>query len=185
MADPGSFREIAEAYDVLSDPERRARYDRGTRSGRRSPASRPAAANPEPLVSDPVRVTGRPETVRPSVDALVDRLLRNFGSQDAPKAEHPEPLNFELILNPEEARRGVRVPFRVPVLTVCGRCGGSGREWPGPCRGCEGAGRLIREAVTHVRVPPGVRDRTRLDVSLGDLGVRNLWLSLHVRVARH
>jgi hypothetical protein len=181
--DARSFREVAEAYGVLSDPERRARYDRRTLR-RVRPAFHRAPTEPEPLISEPVPVAASAETVRPSLDSLVDRLARNFAGEDVPKFEHPEPLEFELILSPDEADRGVRVPFRIPLFRLCGLCGGSGRDWLLPCRDCDGEGRVVEPTELHVDLPAGVRDGARVDVALDDLGVHNLWLSLHVRVAR-
>ena len=182
---PAAFRDISEAYDVLSDPTRRARYDRERRHpGPHVGAERsvPGASQPEPLVSEPVPVTGRPESVRPSFDALFDRLRRNFLEDDGPKAEHAEPLNFELILSPEEAAVGVRIPFEVPVFSVCRECGGLGRQWVFPCTACDGDGRVVDREAIQVQVPPGVRDGAVLDVSLEALGVTNLWLRVFVRV---
>ena len=75
-AAPGRFRVLAEAYQVLSDPARRAAYDRALRSGPFGPGStaptvrvrprhpagpgvRPPARAPEPpLWAGPVRVEG-------------------------------------------------------------------------------------------------------------------------------
>jgi DnaJ-class molecular chaperone len=183
---PAAFHDISEAYDVLSDPTRRARYDRerrqtGPRGGAEPSVSR--ANEPEPLVSEPVPVTGQPESVRPSFDALFDRLRRNFLDDETPKAEHAEPLNFELILSPEEAAVGVRIPFEVPVFSICHECGGLGRQWVFPCTGCDGDGRIVDRQAIEVRVPAGVRDGAVLDVSLEALGVTNLWLRVFVRVS--
>lgn len=180
------FQDISEAYDVLSDPVRRARYDREARRLERHVPVAPARArHPEPLMSEPIAVTGRPEFVRPSFDSLFERLSRNFAGFGVPKSEHEEPLNFELILSPEEAERGVLVPFEVPVLSICFQCGGTGRDWVFSCADCGGEGRLVDRELIRVRVPPGVRDGAVIEVSLEELGVHNLWLRVHVRVKRH
>jgi len=186
--DPRAFQELAEAYGVLSDPRRRARYDRWLH--RVEPALRPArptssvGRGAEPLVSEPVTSRGRPGKIRPSLDALMDRLVENLVGVDLPEAEQPEPLDYALILTDEEASQGGRVPVEVPVFAICRRCAGTGRDRIFPCPDCDGEGRLVDRAMVEVRVPAGVRDRTRLDVWLEELGVRNLWLRIHVRVER-
>jgi DnaJ-class molecular chaperone len=140
---------------------------------------------PEPLVAEPLAVTGEPEEVRPSFEALFERLLRNFSDADVPKAERAEPLDFQLILSPEEAEVGVVIPFEVPVLRTCSGCGGTGRDWFSTCGLCDGEGRVVDREILHVRVPAGIRSGTVIEASMSDLGVENLWLRLQVRVARH
>jgi len=172
-----AFREASEAYEVLSDPVLRERYDREMH--------RITRREIEPLVADPVPITGRPESARPSFDALFERLSRNFTGLGRPKAEREEPLLFELVLSPEEAMRGIRIPFRVPVLSACPRCLGSGHSGLFPCDDCEGAGRSVDSRTIEVQVPARVRDGTVVEASLNPLGVENVWLRVHVRVERH
>ena len=77
------------------------------------------------------------------------------------------------------------VPFEVPVFAICFQCGGTGRDWLFPCEECDGEGRRVDCAALNVRVPPGVRDGSVFEFSLERLGIRNLWLRVHVRVERH
>jgi len=160
---PAEFQRISEAYGVLSDPVRRARYDRSRRERR-------------PLISEPVPLVDATAPVRPSFEALLERLSRNFLSSEAPKAEHEEPLHFELILSPEEAELGILIPFRVPVFAVCHHCGGLG------CAVCDDEGRLVDEETVDVKIPAGVRHGSVFEISLAPLGIRNLWLRVYVRI---
>lgn len=80
------FREITEAYEVLSDSERRAQYDRRRRRGglraelSGPPISLGAPTGPVPLRVGPVRVDGVLAGAPPSgpvqQDLLVDELRR-------------------------------------------------------------------------------------------------------------
>lgn len=143
-----AFQEVSEAFNVLSDPERRreynrelSRYDDGNpvavlhsrRSRRRS------------IVRDAVTILGNPEGVFPSFEALHDRFLRNFTGLRVPKSEHVEALDFEVLLTPEEAWHGCVVPIVVPVFQRCPQCGGSGRDWASSCAYCRQKGMIETE----------------------------------------
>ena len=174
-----AFQELAEAYEVLSDPERRARYDR--EQGRRpiaESASWETLRQPEPL-------TGEPVSPGPSFEAWLERLPWGLTAADEPEPEHAEPLDFELILNPEEAERGVVVPFEIPIVRSCSWCAGTGLDWGLPCRACGAHGHVIEREIIRVPVPRGIRSGNVIEASLAGLGIRNLWLRLHARIARH
>jgi curved DNA-binding protein CbpA len=70
--DPGRFREVHEAYEILSNPNRRRSYDVEV-----SVRRRPLAA--EPLRSQaPVTILDDFLTVRPSIEEFLDHIGRNF-----------------------------------------------------------------------------------------------------------
>lgn len=182
-----AFQEVAEAYDVLSDPLLRRRYNRDLRLQepgavpvRAAPASR-ERAGAGALFRDPVYLHDF-ETVHPSLEALFERILRNFTSLDVPKSEHLEPLDFEVVLTPEEAARGGTVPIGIPVFRTCPACRGSGRDWLFACSHCAGGGVGADERVIEVRIPPVRQAPAVLEVPLHSLGIRNLYLRLRLRV---
>jgi len=157
------FREIAEAYEILSKPESRARYDRG---GARGVAGFAAGAR--------------------AGSGLFDDLV----AAAAARARAPEPgmdVIVPLTVGYLDARRGAtaRVRYRAPV--ACAACAGSGLEGVRPCAACGGRGRTQGERVAAVAVPPGTRDGDRIVLAgaggAGAGGARSGDLLLDVEVA--
>lgn len=177
------FQEITEAYDILSDPVKRRMYDR--RCERIEPSfpagveTLRAETRVEPLVREPVSILGEPDAVMPSIEEVFERFIRNFTEFARPKSEQVQSFNLGVILTHDEARRGAVLPVAVPVLALCESCGGLGGTIF-PCPYCNQRGRVVRDAVVRVRIPPMVRDGTVIGVPLERIGVRNFCLSIHV-----
>jgi molecular chaperone DnaJ len=162
------FQELAEAYDVLSDPSRRSAYN-----------AQLAAAPP---ARAPTTILAHPETIHPSLEEVYERFRRNFTGLRVPKAERPVAFEVEVLLTREEAAAGCHVPVGVPMFEACRRCGGTGFEWSYPCGVCRRSGMLETERLVHIRVPPMAPPGAVYEVSLGGLGIHNFQLRLHVFV---
>jgi molecular chaperone DnaJ len=173
-----AFREITEAYEVLADPVARRRHNEKLVQGERVTAAEPVA----PSGWAPMSLLAEPHAVRPSFDALIERVFRNFTGFGIPKSERPEGLSLEVILTPDEAVRGVYVPIGIPGLHSCPVCGGTGWVWLFPCMSCRERGVVQTEEVIRVPIPPLVRPGSIIEVPLHGLGIHNLYLRLHVRI---
>ena len=127
------FKEIQQAYDALSDPEKRKQYDAGGRfagfgaggfpGGGGFPAGFPAAASP--------RISG---TSSPPSSG---------GRQQGPREQRGRDLETEVRLSFDQAMHGTQIAVSVPTTGPCPTCGGSGAK-PGTspriCPRCEGTG---------------------------------------------
>lgn len=177
-----AFRDVAEAYRVLSDPALRREHDAALRrrAGPPGPAwSRAAPAREGPAVRD---LFGAPASLRPSADALLDRILRNFLGPGLAKGEHPEPLLCDVVLSADEAARGGVLPIRVPVMAPCPACHGAGGFAGFRCGACDARGHVGHEAVVPLEIPPRVRPGAILEMPLEPLGIGNLWLRARIGV---
>jgi len=167
------FKELNEAYEVLSKPELRSRYDGlGGLFGRFSPQT---GSNPFPTgrrpASTPGAATGTARSGRPASDAgrFSDFFHTIFGqaagtarggaAQKGSDIEQP----IQVGLN-EVVAGGQRV-FNIRGQERCAKCLGTGESPPdSECATCKGAGNVDFSRRIEVRIPPGVRQGSRIRI---------------------
>jgi molecular chaperone DnaJ len=121
------FKEINEAYEVLSDPQKRAAYDRFGHNG--------------PM--------GGFDTFT-DIGGFADIFETFFGAGRRGAHRGPQrgtDLRYDMSISFEEAAFGTEKTIDIPVLQICEKCDGSGAE-PGStattCPRCQGSGELRR-----------------------------------------
>lgn len=129
------FKEASEAYAVLADPEKRARYDRFGHQG----------------VAAEGFAGFDPNAFGDFADILGDLFGFTFGDAFGGRRRRPGPrrghdLQYTLKISLEEAARGVERMIRIPRLVRCETCSGTGAEpgtTPETCGTCGGAGQVM------------------------------------------
>jgi molecular chaperone DnaJ len=209
------FKEVNEAYEVLSDAQKRASYDQFGHAG-----------------VDPSMGGGRGG---PGFGGFSDPFGDIFGdifgggaSRGGSRSYHGADLRYNLKISLEDAALGTTVRISVPTYVSCGECKGSGaakgskptgcqdcnglgqiRMQQGfftvqqtcpscqgsgqvikdPCASCHGQGRVQQQKTLSVNVPAGVDngDKIRLEGEgeAGSKGARSGDLYVHIHIKEH
>jgi molecular chaperone DnaJ len=195
-----AFKEVAEAYDVLQDEQKRAAYDRFGHAAFEQ-------GGPGPGGFEGGFATGFAD--------IFDEMFGDFvhgGGRRGGAARGGSDLRYNLEISLEDAFHGKKAQIRVPTSVACDACNGTGaaggaapvtcttchghgrirsqsgfftveRTCPAcqgggrvikePCRTCAGSGRTQKERTLSVDIPPGVEDGTRIRLaSEGEAGLR-------------
>jgi len=130
-----NFKEAAEAYAVLSDTDKRARYDRYGHQG----VSGAGAGGFDPTIfADFSDILG-------DLFGFGGRRGGGAGGTGANGPSRGAGLRYDLTLSFEEAAFGTDTMLRIPRLETCPKCTGSGsasNAAPTPCKACGGHGQV-------------------------------------------
>ena len=189
----GKFKEVSEAYEALSDPQKRAIYDRFGKQGLNGNGGHAGGSQ------------ARPEDV--FRDVFGDVFSEFFGGQQRQGRAGPArgaDLRYDYEVSLEDAFHGKQAEITVPANEACAPCHGTGAE-PGtqpetcttcqghgrvrmsqgfftmertcsrcqgsgsviktPCRQCGGRGAVRKDRTLSVNIPAGIEDGQRIRLS--------------------
>jgi DnaJ-class molecular chaperone len=172
-----NFLEVKKAYETLGDEEKRKQYDEEL-AGEGSELR--IRRVPEIVREKRSRFEGI-ESIYSRTDDFFSGFLPGFFDVEKKRVREKD-LYFEAILTPGEAAEGGLFPVTVPVLEICPRCRTSGMWENFFCPVCRGYGRVQREREFSLSIPPGVRHGTEITLSLEDIGLKDTYLNILVRI---
>jgi molecular chaperone DnaJ len=185
------FKECKEAYEVLTDAQKRAAYDRFGHAGVDPSAGGPGGFGP-----------GGPAGFGGFAEAFGDIFGDIFGGGRTRSGVYRgADLRYNLEITLEQAAHGTETKVRIPsteecvachgtgakpgtspkscptcdgrgevrlqqgffsIQQTCPRCHGSGKIIPDPCPTCSGAGRIKTQKTLAVKIPAGVDEGDRI-----------------------
>ncbi len=193
------FKEVNEAYSILSDPQKRAAYDRFGHAG----VNQGGPGGGGPQFNDIHDIFNEVFG-----DAFGDMF--GGGGRRPGGPQRGQDLRYDLEITLEQAYAGSEVEITVPaalgcvpckgtgakpgtsaatcstcggagrvraaqgffsIERTCPRCGGQGQMITDPCQACHGNGMVRQQRTLQVRIPAGVDDGARIRLSAeGDAG---------------
>ena len=180
------FKEAAEAYAILADPEKRSLYDRFGHAGVSSAAGAGAGFDPNVFAE-----FGDFADILGNMFGFGDL----FGSRRRGGPQRGADLRYDLEITFEESAHGTETVVQIPrqeqcetchgsgaaagttastcpmcrghgqvrrqqgfftIAQTCPQCRGNGKVITRPCSTCRGAGRVSRERKITVKIPPGI-----------------------------
>lgn len=189
------FKDVQEAYEVLSDPKKRKRYDElgpSWRSGAefRSPPGWQQQARGAWQDAD---TGGASEAF--GANGFSDFFESLFGGRrqgfrgGAGFRMRGQDVEAVIPITLEEAHRGTTRTLTLEVEEPCSECGGTGIKDKKPCPACHGRGTQPGQRTLTVTIPAGVRDETILRLAgqsgAGPGGGLPGDLLVHIRLQQH
>jgi len=160
------FKEINAAHDVLSDPEKRRKYDKYGDRWEQADQIDEAQKRQAPFNWAGNGPAGNDNSNGDFGSVFDSFLRRDRGGprgQAAPRRGQDIETPVEISL--EEAFHGTTRTLNLQTPEACRICNGSGEVAGTICQTCEGMGQVVRPRRLEVKVPRGVRTGSRVRVA--------------------
>jgi len=182
------FKEVNAAYEVLSDPTKRKKYDQYGENWEQAEQFAKAGGAQTPPWE--FRTQGAPQGFdMGDMGDIFESMLRGRRGRRTTTtwAMRGQDMEHPVEVSLEEAYHGTSRLLELQAEAACPTCAGSGTAGGRPCTTCGGMGRVIRPQRLEVKIPPGVKEGSRVRIAgkggagIGGAPAGDLYLLVSVR----
>jgi len=160
------FKQINEAYEVLSDKKKRQKYDQFGDQWQYADQFAQAGRQQTPF-RDFSQAGGaqRFHFEGDDLGSLFDGLFSSGTGSRRPRPKRGQSVDHPVEVTLEEAYRGTNRTVALQSEQPCSSCQGTGQIQNALCSVCQGSGVISAVKRLEVKIPPGVKDRARVRIA--------------------
>jgi molecular chaperone DnaJ len=160
------FKQINEAYEVLSDKENRKKYDQFGDQWQYANQFAQTGRQEAPFWN--FRQANDTQGFRFEDFDLGDLFGSSFHGgtrRHQTRTRRGQDIDSPVEITLEEAYHGTQRTIALQSERLCTGCNGSGQIQNIPCSACRGAGAISEVKHIEVKIPPGVKDKSRVRIA--------------------
>jgi len=160
------FKQINEAYEVLSDKENRQKYDQFGDQWQYADQFAQAGYQQTPFWNfSQAGGAQRFHFEEADLGSLFDDLFRSGTRSRRVRPRRGQDVDSPVEVTLEEAYHGAKRTIALRSEEPCSSCQGTGRIQNMPCSVCRGSGVVSAVKRLEVRIPPGVKEGSRVRIA--------------------
>lgn len=160
------FKQINEAYEVLSDKKKRQKYDRFGDQWQHADQFAQAGHQQTPFGN--FSQAGGAQGFRfeeADLGSLFGNLFSSGTRSRRARPRRGQNVDYPVAVTLEEAYHGTKRTIALRSEQACSSCQGTGRIQNMPCSVCRGSGAISAVKRLEVKIPPGVREGSRVRIA--------------------
>ncbi len=160
------FKQINEAYEVLSDKEKRQKYNQFGDQWQYADRFAQAGGQGTPFWNfSQAGGTQRFHFEEADLGSLFGDLFRSGTRSRRARPRHGQDVDYPVEVTLEEAYHGTKRTIALRSEEPCSSCHGTGRIQNMPCSVCRGSGVVSAVRRLEVKIPPGVKEGSRVRIA--------------------